>query len=1072
MMRLLALALWLAPAARAAVVVPPVETPLPPAAVAAAASAPVHDAPPITAELLDRWEIPVERYLALDAAAKIQLRGDLAIGERARVRRLELLQSLRPQQWRGLVTTKGFLTTEGLAVIAEHEAALRARGLRVPAGIVVERKDGKPLGAEDLVAVRQVLDRTFDGVSSLDPKAASAGTELVIDARVRNETVHSMTITDPNKGLVLEVGQLGIDGRTPILAPSPYVNLTKSWNSKAESWVDYRVKAQIGYVDMKARFFSTGPDPRVQRMLDLANSMGAGGTELDKIRGHLTYDDAYRAQGLVIASLLAQVGRAYKIAGPVDIAWSVTSLTKIFHLAPNQAFDESLGLRIKLPGQDLVMAVMGGVTQNISPVGNHLYQELMAANTVKPGFNIENAPHWTVALWGRVPGLDNARFSISGGQRYNKDTTVTQGEAALLTSFRRVPIAVRAQISRERGDEIGFDREKARLQVEAQIANGVTGYIGAERDRFQFGNAEVKSNSIVAGVVIDLDRNRNGSRITVDHVFGPEYKDGSSPLRPYLPDATRAMTRTLADGLDAASAAADVARMIDSGAAQAQIDSGLNALSLALVRLAPEARSALLDRLAALDLSEDQRRILTDAFTRVAPSGNPNYADIRGALAQALGPSVDQWLARLRDEAGARAELLDLIRAKARDAAELMRLLADDESWRAVAVSAGRAALLQGLVKDQVIDIPVLDKQITLKTNAPVILAAVGAINSRLSPLAPVKIEQAEPWLLRMAGDQLGLPAGPVTSEMIASQLITMGQARIQQEIDGRLTPAVNQLIASGVYDRTQIANQVFGALPSAAADALRARYGASLEGLLPPEGATADQIRQFVSQRLGAEIGAYLRAELQDQAAAAMAQMISWAAELLTREINLATIHWILAAEELDRLTVDRGRKAGDLGVEMIMRSFEKLDERKRDRAARSLHRAKAEAIDDFVADEKLLAGRLTELGKKTLEAKILDPNWPQGFAVVVPEEAWAPLISNYGDSAFFDFVDKLAERRRATGKTGPLVVTIEYDPHPHSLGTVITNKKDGNRGFKLGRAKDRREAEFRLQNLDSYLK
>ncbi|UPT74659.1 MAG: hypothetical protein M0D55_02735 [Elusimicrobiota bacterium] len=462
---------------------------------------------------------------------------------------------------------------------------------------------------------------------------------------MRNETVRSLTISNPKRGLSLEIGQLGIDGRTNLIAPSPYANLAKSWESKPESWVDYRVKAQVAYVDMKARFFNDGPDPRVGRMMDLAQSLGVPQRDMDQIRQSLAYDDAYRAQGLVISSLMAQMGRAYHLGGPVDVAWSVTSLTKLMHLAPNQAFDESIGFRIRLPGDELFLGVFGGVMQNISPVSNRVYQELMSNGRVEAGLNLEQAPHWTTALWGRVPGMDDANFSVSVGQRYNKDTTVSQGEAALMTSFKRVPVAVRASLSRETGDAVEFDRQKARLQVDAQLSDRTNAYLAYERDRIRYGNAELNSNAVVAGLTISLDGKRGGDRLTVDHLFGGQYEANASPLRPFLPEATKVVTGAIADGLEAAERAADLSRLVGSGASAAQIDAGLDRLSLALSRLGPEASVALIDRMSALPLSDDQKRLLADALTRVTTPGSEAEQRVRRALT-ALGPAVDAYIAR------------------------------------------------------------------------------------------------------------------------------------------------------------------------------------------------------------------------------------------------------------------------------------------------------------------------------------------------------------------------------------------------------------------------------------------
>lgn len=1046
----------------------PEAVPAPPVALTVAASA----SAPVTPDLLARWSIPVEKYMAMSPEKKAQLRDDLAAGEAIRLHRLDLIRLIRPQDWVSFVDAKGFLTPDGDRLVAAREAALKKSGLAVPVGVDIQRADGRPMTAEDFTRARAVLDGVFDGAAALGPGQAKAGSELVFDARVRNETVRSITVTNPKTGLSVEVGQLGVDGRTNLIAPSPYGNLTKSIESKPESWVDYRVKAQIGYVDLKARFFNDGPDPRIGRMTELAGALGAPQKDIDAIRQNLSYDDAYRAQGLVISSVLAQLGRAYHLGGPVDVGWSVTSLTKMMHLAPNQAFDESVGFRVRLPGDEIFVGVFAGAMQNISPIGNRAYQELMQTGTVKAGLNLETAPHWTTALWGRVPGMDDAAFSLSVGQRYNRDTTVTQGEAALMTSFRRVPVAVRAQISRERGDAIEYDREKARLQVDAQLSDRTLAYLAYERDRIQYGNAELNSNAVIAGVTINLDGKRGDSRLTVDHLFGGEYETKGQPLRPFLPEATKVVTSAISDGLQAAERATDLARLVDAGATAAQLDAGLNSLSLALSRLSPEAAGALVDRLGALPLSDAQKRLLSDALLRVVPAGSAADQRLRQALADAMGPGVNAALARLRDGAS-RQQLLDSLRTDAGNALRLLNLIADRETWNAVAVSAGRRALLQALSKDQKIDIPVLDKSITIQTNAPVIIAAMGALNSRLSPMAPVKREDAEPFLLRLAGNELGLPAGPVTSEMVAARLVQMGQDRLVGELDKRLAPAIDRLVASGSYDRGQITTSIFSSLPPTAADALRARYGANLEGLLPPAGATAEQMRDFLKNRLGAELSSALGAEFKGAAARAVAEMTSWAADLLRRELNLATIQMMLAAEELDRLTVDHGKKAGDFGVEMIARSFNQLDARKRDKMSEGVREVKRVAFENFAEGERVLAARLTTMGRERLSEMTLDPSWPQGFEITIAEGDWAPLLSAYGDGAFFDLVKRFADKRRATGKTAPFTLRIEMGDERSALGgTSIWNEKDGNMKIVLSPPKDQREADFRLRYLESYIK
>jgi hypothetical protein len=248
------------------------------------------------------------------------------------------------------------LTAEGEALLAEHIARQESRPLAVPAQVDIARKDGKPLSERDLAQARIVLDRMFDGVQAMQRRGETPPAEIVWDASFQNGTLHHLSATNPKNGLSLEIGQLGVNGRSALLAPSWYGNLTKKWESRPESWVDYRVHAQIGYVDLKARYFNDGPDPRVGRTIDLMRRLGLPEAQAAQLRDYTSYDDAYKAQGMVVTSLLTEVGRAYNLFGPVDVSWTVGNLTRVIFLAPNTAFDETLGFRVRLK-DDLFMGV-------------------------------------------------------------------------------------------------------------------------------------------------------------------------------------------------------------------------------------------------------------------------------------------------------------------------------------------------------------------------------------------------------------------------------------------------------------------------------------------------------------------------------------------------------------------------------------------------------------------------------------------------------------------------------------------------------------------------------------------
>lgn len=1010
---------------------------------------------PVTPELLARWGISVEAYRSMPPEKKAALQQDLSAGEEIRLARVELIRRIRPSDWSSYVDPKGFVTPEGLRLIEAYEAGIKTKGLPVPVNLTLERLDGLPLTEQDLAKSRILMDKLFDGAATLEPGRAPAGTKIVMDARVSNETVHSVTMTLPEKGLVLEVGQLGTSGRSPLLRPSPYANLTK--HSEGEGKLaDYRVRAQIGYVDMKARYFSTGPDPRVQRMLDLGQELGLDPAAVREWKNHLIYDDSYQAQGLVVASLMAQLGRAYNLFGPVDIAWAATSLTKIYHLAPNQAFDESAGLRVKLPGEDLFFGLFGGVTQNLSPVSGRLYQEFMTGGQAKADFHWENSPHATASLWGKMPGVDDMRFSASAGRRYNEHTTVTQGELALLSNLRRMPVAVRVSHKQEDGKEIGFERQTSRIQLEGEVAENVTAFMAYEKDAVKYGNADVKSEGVWAGARWDFGAGK--ARLTVDHLFGQGYgKD--SPLAPYMPDAARAVTELLAAGVEAAAEAEELFLGMLQGATQAELDALINKLSYGLSKLSGSDVANLLGAME--NLSDSQKAWLSDFLTRTFPEGSLREEEIRRILQDNFGaiPELD------------RLELLGDMKGKIADAVELTRLLANPEVWEAAAIAAGRTALIKGLAEDLEIDIPVIDKTITLKTRAPALIAAMGALNSRLSPLAPVKPEEASAWLTAEAASELGLDRGSSTDD-IADALLDRASERFVTAVTAKIDEAVDGFFAEGgVYDPNKAAAAILSQVPPLSAAALRELYGPNLESLLPPAGTAPDEVKKYLHGRLTGDVLAALRAKLGPAAAQAAGELAAWAGEIVSREINLTTIHLMLAAEELERMTVDRGRKASDLGVDMLRNSFTRLDARKRRELADRLTGARRKAQGEQAAADDKLMRKLETVGRARLQAIQFDPAWPQGLSVEVPEGQLAPILASYGDSAFFDALQAMARKRTALGKTAPLVLDFKYDPEA-AFGLSTTVEKDGRQGFTLGPAKSSQEAAARMSWLPDFLK
>jgi hypothetical protein len=726
-------------------------------------------------------------------------------------------------------------------------------------------------------------------------------------------------------------------------------------------------------------------------------------------------------------------------------------------LAPNQAFDESLGLRVKLPGEDLFFGLFGGVTQNLSPASSTIYQEMVNGGHAKEDLYWESAPHWTASLWGKAPGMNDMRFSLSGGQRYNDHTTVTQGELAILSNFHRVPVAARLQHKSEKGEGIAFDRETTRLQIDAELSDRVTGFLAYEKDAIQYGNAGVRSDGVWLGARWDFGAGKG--RLTVDHVFNQGYgKD--SPLRPYMPDAAAAITRLLATGVEAAQEADDLLQGMAQGATQAEIDALINRLSHALSSLDGPGAAALVGSMDGL--TDLQRLWLTDFLTRTFPAGSLREEEIRRVLEAAFGADLPEV---------ERMQLLGDLKGNLSDALELSRKLADPEVWEAAAIAAGRTALVQALAKDLEVDIPLIDKTITMKTHAPVLIAAMGALNTRLSPLHPMTSEDASAWLISEAGHYMGL-GGNATTDEIAAALLSQGVETLVAGVTRQIDEAIELQLSQGAYDPAVAAQLILGQLSPLSAAAMRELYGPNLEGLLPPPGTAADAVKAYMHERLTGDVAAALRTRMGPAAEQAVAEMAAWAGEVISREINLTTIHLMLASEELERMMVDKGKKASDLGVDMLQNSFTRLDARDRRKLAASLTGARQTLQSRQAKEDQRLGEKLTELGRARLEAMQLDPSWPKGLEIVIEDQHWAPLLASYGDTSFLEMLQALADKRRASKKTEPLIITFSYDAKRTMGGFVATRREGGNLDFALGPVKNPREAQMRLGWLPDYLK
>jgi len=1028
---------------------------------AAPAGTPADAAPApleLTPGLLARWGFDPDKVVALPPEKRAELQRQLTTLEIGRLRRLELLRTIRPGDWRDYVTDQELLTQAGMKLVDDYLAKLADKPLLVPAQIKeFARADGQPLSAEDFARARLILDRMFDGVAAHTGKDMSG--EIVVDAHVRNETVYDMTLTNPRTGLSLSAGQLYVDDRFPVAAPSWYGNLTWNKDSRPDSGVDYRIKASLGYVDLHSRYFADGPSPAVPNALSLASQLGVPQSSLNQISKYTTYDDPYQTQGIVVSSLLAELGRAYPLMKSVDVSWTVGGLLKTMWVAPNAAFDETLGLRIRLKdGSSL--GIFGGVAQNVSPVGNQLLQNALGNGTIAPGMYLENDPHVSAALWGSIPGASDLHYSVSATERWTPTTRVSEGEASLMTTFWSHPLALKAAVSRESGSGIEFERDKARLELDYHLSDRAQAYIAGDHDRVKYGDAEVDSNSILAGFRIELG---GGSTVTADHLFGGRLK--SSPLAPQLQQQLSKIQNDLNAALNVIDKANQAYDGLRPELGPGPLDAKLNQLSLALARLEPGAAQSLLSELGKRVLSGPQAAALSNLWLRTLSPGGAYYNQINGLIASSLAPGSPA----AKDLSGALGKIdnwSSYFSAHEADMRRLIAMLTNEQVWDAAVIGAARGQLIAALQRYGKVSVPVLGRDFNLQIDAPTILAAANILQSRLSPLAPVTASQMNSFLMTEAGKSLGLSGTSFTSSQIAGGLFGLADAQMKQQLASALAPLVNDAANANPQ---QLAAKILAALPPNMSTLLKQNYGPNLTSLLPT-GLPAGQYKNYLETQLPNQITTFLENRYGTQLATGIAQAVSWAGDLLSREVNMTLIQLMLASEELDRLTVDHGEKINDLDLRMAMRSFDQLDERGK---LRSQDRVRA--IENIVAkdagqDEARLAEKFQTHGRTVLQTLELAPTWPAGLRFEIADESWLPLMTLYGDGPLFDLIERMKEQYRAKPRPDGLTIALSYR-EDRGVGVWVTRESATRLKIELTRPKDQGSAAFMLMHLENYV-
>ncbi|MFA6318453.1 MAG: hypothetical protein WC943_13675, partial [Elusimicrobiota bacterium] len=415
------------------------------------------------------------------------------------------------------VTEDGIVTLEGMRLL-EAAASPSVRRFGGPGGGSGPGKTIEALasGAGDAM-LEERMERLFDGRGAAD--------------------------ADGESGFVLELGRLGGGA---LLGESPFVNVSRTWESDPGSSLDTRVEGQVGFVDLHARLFRQEEDPRAERLLDLAESLGVDQERLAGLRRFAEVSAPLESHGIVTASVLSQAGRAYSLVGPFDVSWTAGNLTKLAFIAPNTAFDETLGLRLRLPGRGLSLGLFAGATQNIGLAGGRLLEEALSLEGLEAGPVLETAERATLAVWG---GLSRElSFSLTGARQRTRDTAASEAGLSIVGEARGRPLFLSCSWRREQGSCAELYRTKTEVELACGLSRRCSAFVGYSRDRIGFGGASVDDESVVAGVEFQLGRS---VRVSLDEVLA-ERLSAESPLRPRFQELLDRVNSGVAKGLDVA----------------------------------------------------------------------------------------------------------------------------------------------------------------------------------------------------------------------------------------------------------------------------------------------------------------------------------------------------------------------------------------------------------------------------------------------------------------------------------------------------------------------------------------
>lgn len=540
----------------------------------------------------------------------------------------------------------------------------------------------------------KVLDREEKKTPALDSlKAMASESPIVPHLELQGGEVRRLSLG------AFEVGQVGLGGRSPLVAPSPYFGV-ESHGEGSGARLDYSWRARANVVGLGARLYGDDQpalDRRIDSGLDSLKTLdpawGIDPGEVDGWKKSLSFSTSYETSWLFLGSAMGRIGRAYHLLPRVDVGWSAMGVGRVAGIFPNAALDQTAGARVNVAdGQNV--GVFGGVTETPRLFGAGAIRDSLSGDKFKlktdPG--VDAAPHASVAAWGRLPYLSNARYEVSAGQQWNPWTTVRTVSAGASVDS----VGAFARHEDESGPDMEFSRKKSSAGVSVSPSRGVdvTGSVFAEAARY--GSASMESKGVWLGLTVrETEGPAAGASVTMNSLFGGRPSFVSEERQSYF-------VRSLQTLLD--------------------VTKALKNAGLGEVGGAGGGWAKLHDMWGGLD--PGVRKLLEDAWAQYNPGA----------------PSLENIMAIKPGDLDTANRFVDLI--------------ADTRVVERLVVRYLRSRLLEDLEK---VEIPVLGKNVRL--SAPVVIAAAHAYGLSVGTLPPITERDAreslDAFLLRKLAGKL-----------------------------------------------------------------------------------------------------------------------------------------------------------------------------------------------------------------------------------------------------------------------------------------------------------------------------